>query len=104
MFQLSLRCEKCAAAGHNSVIGKQLLFANRDRLVVLGLSQNGACSDLFENFSENSFKGDLPNYTTLTTPRFSLVNTFKLVFIVWLKVLLYVSDDPAERAFVAPVP
>ncbi len=28
MFQLSLHCEKCAAARHNSVIGNQLLFAN----------------------------------------------------------------------------
>ncbi len=27
-FQLSLRCEKCAAAGRNSVIGNQLLYAN----------------------------------------------------------------------------
>jgi hypothetical protein len=32
---------------------------------------------LFENFSENSLKGDLPYDTTLTPPLFSLVNTFK---------------------------
>jgi hypothetical protein len=34
---------------------------------------------LFENFSENSLKGDLPYDTTLTPPLFSLVNTFKLL-------------------------
>jgi hypothetical protein len=65
----SLHCEKCVAAGHNSVIGKQSLFANnrnRVRRVLLGLSQDGACTDLFENFSENSLKRDLPNDTTLT--------------------------------------
>ncbi len=65
---------------HYSVIWKQLLFANyRNRVhwVVLGLSQDGACTDLFENFSENSLKGDLSNDTTLNQPLFSLVNTFK---------------------------
>ncbi len=80
MFQLSVRCEKCAAAEHNGVIGKQLLFANnrnRVRWVILGLSQDGARTDLFENFNENSLKGNLPNDTTLTPPVFSLVNTFK---------------------------
>jgi hypothetical protein len=72
MFQLSL---------HNRVIGKQLLFANnrnRVRGVVLGLSQDGAFTHSFQNFSENSLKRDLPNDTTLTPPFFSLVNTFKL--------------------------
>jgi hypothetical protein len=64
MFQLSLRCEKFAAARHHSVIGNQLLFANnrnRVRCVVLCLSQDGACTDSFENFRENSLKGDLSN-------------------------------------------
>ena len=28
MFQLSLPCQKCDAARHNSVIGNQLMFAN----------------------------------------------------------------------------
>jgi hypothetical protein len=53
---------------------KQLLFANnrnRVRWVVLCLSQDGACTDLFENFSENSLKGDLSNNTTLNPPLFS---------------------------------
>ena len=80
MFQLSLRCEKFAAARHHSVIGNQLLFANnrnRVRGTVLGLLQDGACTDLFENFSENSLKGDLLNDITLNPPLFSLVNTFK---------------------------
>jgi hypothetical protein len=43
-------------------IGKQLLFANnrnRVRGAVLGLSQDGACTDLFENLSVNVLKGDL---------------------------------------------
>ncbi len=48
------------------------------RWAVLGLSQDGACTDFFENFSENSLKGDLSNDTTVTPPLFSLVNTFKV--------------------------
>jgi hypothetical protein len=35
---------------------------------------------LFENFSENSLKGDLSNNTTLNPPLFSLVNTFNLCY------------------------
>ncbi len=35
--------------------------------------------DLFENFSENSLKGDLSNNTTLNPPLFSLVNTIKSI-------------------------
>ncbi len=79
MFQLSLRCEKFAAARHHSVIGNQLLFANnrnRVRWVVFCLSQDGACTGSFENFRENSLKGDLSNDITLNPPLFSLVNTF----------------------------
>jgi hypothetical protein len=37
----------------------------------------GACSILFENFSENNLKGDLSNVTTDNPTLFSLVNTFK---------------------------
>ncbi len=47
------------------------------RWVVLGLSQDGACTNLFENFRENSLKGDLSNDTTVTPPLLSLVNSFK---------------------------
>ncbi len=64
----------------NTVIWKQLLFANdrkRVRRAVLGLSQDGACTDLFENLSVNSLKGDLSDATTFKPPLFSLVNTFK---------------------------
>ncbi len=64
----------------NTAIGKQFLIGNdRDsvRQVVLGLSQDGACTDLVENLSENSLKGDLSNATTFNRPLFSLVNTFK---------------------------
>jgi hypothetical protein len=50
---------------------------NRVRWAVLGLSQDGACIDLFENLSVNSFKGDLSNATTFKLPLFSLDNTFK---------------------------
>ncbi len=81
MFQLSLPCEKCAAARHNRVIGNQLLFANnrnRVRWVVLCLSQNGACTDSFENFLENSLKGDLSTDNTLNPPLFSLVKSLRV--------------------------
>ncbi len=73
MFQLSLLCEKCVAAKHNSVIGNHLLFANnrnRVRWVVLSLSQDGACTDSVENFRENSLKGDLSNDIILNPPSF----------------------------------
>jgi hypothetical protein len=36
-----------------------------------------ALSDLYENLSVNSLKGDLMNATTFNPPLFSLVNTFK---------------------------
>ncbi len=64
----------------NTAICKQLLFANdrnRVRGAVLGLSQDGACTDLFENLSVNSLKEDLSKATTFKPPLFSLVNTFK---------------------------
>jgi hypothetical protein len=49
---------------------------NRVRGAVLCLSQDGACTNLFENFSKNNLKGDLSNDTTENPPLFSLVNTF----------------------------
>jgi hypothetical protein len=61
-------------------IGKQLLFANdrsRVRGAVLGLSQDGARTDLFQNLSVNSLKRDLSDVTTFKPTLFSLVNTFK---------------------------
>jgi len=66
-----------------TAIWKQLLFANdtnRVRGEVLGLSQDGAWTDSFENFLKNSLKGDLLNDISLNTPLFSLVNTFKIGF------------------------
>jgi hypothetical protein len=57
MFQFRVICEHCVAARHYAVIGKQLLLScdrNRVRRVVLGLSEDGACTDLFENLSVNS--------------------------------------------------
>ncbi len=60
-----------------TIIGKQLLFSNdRNRAggAVLGLSQDGARTNLFENFRENSFKRDLSNDTIASPPL--LVNTF----------------------------
>ncbi len=56
------------------------MFANdrtRVRGVVFGLSQDGACTNLFENFREHSLKLDLPNDTTVNPSLFSLVITFK---------------------------
>ncbi len=71
---------KCAAAQHYADICKQLLISNDRnmvRWVVLGLSEDGACTDLFENLIVNSLKGGLSNATTFNPPLFSLVNTFK---------------------------
>ncbi len=67
------------ATNYSSDVRNQLLFANnrnRVRWVVLCLSQDGACTDFFENFRENSLKGDLWNDITLNPPLFSLANTF----------------------------
>jgi len=38
-----------------------------------------ATNVIFENFSENSLKGDLSKDTTDNLPLFSLVNTFKII-------------------------
>ncbi len=51
---------------------------NRARWVALGLLQDGACTDFFENLSENSLRGDLSNATPFNPPFFSLVDTFKV--------------------------
>ncbi len=72
-FLISLR--------HYTVIGNQLFISNdRNRVlwVVLGLLQDGACTDFFENLSENTLKGDLSNAPTFNPPLFSLVDTFKI--------------------------
>jgi hypothetical protein len=49
---------------------------NRVRGAVLGLSQDGACTNLLDNFRGNSLKRDLSNGITANPPLFSLVNTF----------------------------
>ncbi len=80
LFQLSVWCEKCVAARHYADIGKQFFISNdrnRVRWVVLGLSQDGPCTDFVENFGENSLKGDLSNDNIVKPPFFSLGNTFK---------------------------
>ncbi len=72
LFQLSVWCENCVAARHFGVIGKQLKFENnrnRVRGAVLCLLQDGACTNLFENFSENSLKSN--QMVPLTTSLFS---------------------------------
>ncbi len=79
LLQLSVWCEKCFEARHYAGIGKQLLIANdinRVRWAVLGLSQEGICTDSFENLSENRLNGDQSNDTKFNPPLFSLVNTF----------------------------
>jgi len=71
-FLISLR--------HQTAIGNQLFISNdrnRVRWVVLGLLQDGACTDFFENLSENTLKGDLSKTETFNPPLFSLVDTFK---------------------------
>jgi hypothetical protein len=88
LFQISVWCEKCVAARHYAVICKQLLNANdinRVRWVVLDLLQDGACTDFFENLSENSLKGDLSNATTFNPPLFSLLDIFKAITGQWSK-------------------
>ncbi len=80
LFELSVWFEKGVAARHYAVICKQLLNANDInwfRRVVLGLLQDGAYTDFFENLGENSLKGDLSNATTFNRPLFSLGDTFK---------------------------
>jgi hypothetical protein len=37
----------------------------------IGLSQDGACTDLIENLSKNNIKGDLSNAATLSIHLFS---------------------------------
>ncbi len=57
-----------------TVIWKQLLISDRNTVrwvvLVLGLSDDGACTDLFENLSMNSLKRDLSNVTTFNPPSF----------------------------------
>ena len=80
IYDVEPKSEKCIAARHYAIICKQLLISNgrnRVRWVVLGLSEDGACTDLFEKLSVKSLKGDLSNATTFNPPLFSLVNTFK---------------------------
>ncbi len=43
--------------------------------MILGFSQDGACTDLLENLSMNGLKGVLSNASTSNPPLFSLVNT-----------------------------
>jgi hypothetical protein len=75
MFQLRVLCEHCVAARHYAVIGKQLLLSN-DRNKFLGLSEDGACTDLFGNLSVKSLTRDLSNNTTGNPPLCSLVKRF----------------------------
>ncbi len=63
----------------NTAIWKKLLISNDRnsvRWLVLGLSLDGACTDLVENLSDNSLKGDLSYATIFNSPLFSLFNTF----------------------------
>jgi hypothetical protein len=58
---------------HYAAIRIHLLFSNNRNLawcVVLGLSQEGMCIDLFENFSVNSLKPDLSKNATFNPPLF----------------------------------
>jgi hypothetical protein len=61
------------------LLEKKIIVSNdrsRVRRAVLGLSLDGASTNLFENFRENSLKRDLSNDTTANPSLFSLVNTF----------------------------
>jgi hypothetical protein len=59
---------------------RELLLSNdrnRVRGAVLGLSPDGASTNLFENFREDSLKRDLSNDTTANPPLCSLVKSLK---------------------------
>jgi hypothetical protein len=67
------------ANNFSSDAGKQLLIANernRVRWLVIGLSQDGACMDLYENHSENSLKVDLSNDATVSQPTSFLIGQY----------------------------
>ncbi len=100
LLQISVWCKNCVAARHHADIGIQFLFANnrnRVRGAVLGLSQDGACTDLFENLSVNSLKGDLSNDATFKPPLFSLISTFNTWFFHLALLLLPFADNFLER-------
>jgi len=63
---------------------KQLSYSynrNRVRWALVGLSQDGVYTDLFEHLSVNSLMRDLSNqYTTFNPPCFSLFNTFNAYY------------------------
>ena len=91
LFQSSAWCEKCFAARHYAVIGKQLLISNYINRVcrpVLGLAQDGVC-----NLSENGLKGDRSNDTKFNPPLFSLANTFKQEASRYLLILITSLDS-----------
>ncbi len=99
LFQISVWCEKHVTARHYADIGIQLWFSNNRNWVswaVLGLSQDRACTNLFENFRENSLKQNLSNDTTVNPPLFSLVNTFKQK---WSWRLSYTKSKKISKAF-----
>ncbi len=77
---MGLWCENDVETRYYAVICKQLLNANDRnmvRCVVFCLPQDVACTDLFENLSEISLKGELSNATTFNPLLFSLVDTFR---------------------------
>jgi hypothetical protein len=84
-----------------SEIAKQLLIANdrnRVRRVVLGLSLDGACIDLFKNHSEKSLKGYLSKDTNVSPPLFSLVNTFNtLVHLLRYSLNIARAGEPSDE-------
>ncbi len=47
-------CEKCVSSRHCSVLGNKQIIET-----VLCLSQDGSCTNLFENFRENNLKRDI---------------------------------------------
>ncbi len=85
---------------HYTVIGKRLLISNgrnRVRWVILGLLQDGACTNLFENLSVNSLKGDLSNGTTFNPPLLSLVNTFKWLYVHKYSAKITFTPGPSSQ-------
>jgi hypothetical protein len=85
------------------ILGYNYLFQmTKTGFAVLGLSQDGACTDLFGNLSENSLKGDLSNDNIVHPPLFSLFNTFNYADF-WLQPTSVILSQKVSLLFISTV-
>jgi hypothetical protein len=92
LLQIGVWCEKFATARHDADIGIQWLFTNnknRVRGAVLGLSQDGPCSDLFENLRENSIEWYHFSHWSIPELAYKIRGCF---FLCWLNPARIASD------------